>query len=340
MVLNVSKSMIDCIKETIDILDDINAMQNIERTLHNIVKSLTDNLSCKTCAVIRLNPVTENLEILNSFGLSWQFCKQYRERVISQAVHDLIWSHQPVAISDTLKNKALAEELKLEKEFASCYCIGLTGDHLPLGYLYLDSDKPGQFTPDAELLIQMYARIISLAILKDRLQEEVKRESTKDPETGVIRYSRFYGQLQEAVSRAQRLEGKMSIILLDVVKYNTIVTAHGFETGKKLMCELVQTVRQVIRDYDGLSKFGVDKLIISLPGHSTAQAFECTQKLYKKITDATFTDHQLKIDVSIGVAGYPDNAGDLNGLLIATKYSLAEAKRHPHLRIYRSEMFF
>ena len=74
------KSMTKCMLEVTDILRDITGTQNLERTLHNIVRNLQENLGCRTYVIVRLNPKTEKLEILNSAGISWQFTKEFRHR--------------------------------------------------------------------------------------------------------------------------------------------------------------------------------------------------------------------------------------------------------------------
>jgi diguanylate cyclase (GGDEF)-like protein len=340
MITDISVSAKQCMVEMIHILNDINAMQNLERTLHNIVKALTSHLSCQTCAIIRLNPDTQELEIVNSHGLSWQFCKAYRKKIVSSVISDLIWKDTPVYIADQKDNLQLAGELKLEKEFRSCFGISLTANKKPLGYLYVDSDSADHFQADDQLMISFFSRIISLAMLKDNLQRELQNASVIDHETGTIHYNHFYGRLHESLSRAQRLNENLSLILLDVVKFDKILLSNGLETGRKLMRDLAQSVKNTIRKYDALSRFGTDELIISLAGHSRAEALDCAKKLYQKITSSSFTEHKIMIDVTIGLASFPENAKDINGLLTATKNALSEAKRKANVNIFESPVFY
>jgi transcriptional regulator with GAF, ATPase, and Fis domain len=77
--------------ETIEILEEVSGMQSLDRTLHKIIRFLVKNIQCQTCAVIQINSQTEALEIINSYGLSWNFCKRYRKQIGSDAIHALIW---------------------------------------------------------------------------------------------------------------------------------------------------------------------------------------------------------------------------------------------------------
>lgn len=340
MAKEILKSITTCMMETVRVLEDVAGMQNLERTLHTVVKKLTENLNCQTCAVINLNPKTEKLEILNSHGLSWQFYKEYRQKTVSQPLRELIWREKPTLLRTQEDNITLAEALKLEHNFNSCYIVNLTAVHRPLGFIYVDSKDENAFSPDDQLITQLYAKVISLAILKDNLLRDLQNQAIKDPYTGAVNYTIFYALLQESIARAQRLDENLSLILLDVVKFDTLLTSYGDETCKQLMDALMSMVSQHIRNYDALSKFGTDEIIISLPGHTNDEAYACTKKLYKKISESLFTLHNLKIDVSMGIANFPENSKSLNGLLTATKNALLESKRNPDLKIIKSDKYF
>jgi diguanylate cyclase (GGDEF)-like protein len=336
----IPKSGISYMSETITILDEITGMQTIERTLHLIVKYLSDNLKCQTCAIIQLNPKTEYIEIANSYGLSWGFCKKYRNRIPSDTIHDLMWGRKDMIVLNSRDNEELAKELKLENDFASCIAVGLTASHRPLGYLYVDSENESHFRHDERLLVALHSRVISLALLKNRLLNDIQKMAIEDEDTGVIKYSYFYGRLQSTLSRSQRLNENLALVLLDIAKFDTILSSYGIQVTKALMHDLIALLKNHIRNYDGLSKFGTDEVIISLPGSSGVDALSCTQKLYQLLRKTKFTKHKLSIDVSIGIASYPENAKELSGLLTATKNALIDAKRDLNEKIVLSESFF
>ena len=167
-----------------------------------------------------------------------------------------------------------------------------------------------------------------------------QKMAIEDEDTGVIKYSYFYGRLQHAISRSQRLKENLALILLDVAKFDTLLSLYGIQVTRELMHDLIALLKNHIRNYDALSKFGTDEVIISLPGSSGRDALSCTQKLYQLIRKTKFTKHKLHIDVSIGIASYPENAKELSGLLTAIKNALLDAKRHPKETIVLSENFF
>jgi diguanylate cyclase (GGDEF)-like protein len=340
MAKEIIKSLTSGIKEMTEILDDLTTTQNLERTIHKVVKNLYDGLGCQTCAVIRISPKTEKLEILNSNGLSWQFCKDFRQRAINPLLNEMIWKGMPVLIRDVNENPGLVNELRMENDFKSCYCVILMANLRPQGYLYVDSNIEDYFSDMFQLIVQLYARIVSLAFLKENLLRDLQKHAEKDEHTGAFDYSIFYNRLQEAISRAQRLEESLSLVIIDVVKFDQLLTSHGDEICTELMNEIMITINKHIRKYDSLSKFGTDEVIVSLPGNSSEEALGCVDKLYKVITESSFTREKLKIDLSIGLATYPDNAKTFSGLLTAVKHALVECKRNAAVKILKANTFF
>ena len=334
------KSLTTCMLEVTEILKEITGTQNLERTLHNIVRNLNESLGCRTYAIIRLNPKTEKLEILNSAGISWQFTKEFRHRATDSKIHELIWADQQVLINNATDDPDLAEMLQLEQPFGSACFTPFSANQRPLGYLLVDSADPGAFDGDSRLICHLYAKIIALGLLKENLIHEIREHGEKNHKTGAVSYAHFYDRLQESLSQAKRHDKPLTLLLLDVVKFDHILSQYGGSVCQDLMTELMSKIHEKLRNYDSMSKFGTDEVIISLSGHSTDEGFACTEKLLNHIYGARFTAQDLKIDLSVGIANFPANAHTPTGLLTAVKNALMDSKRARNSKIYRSGAFF
>ena len=334
------RSITRCMLEVTDILKDIAGTQNLERTLHNIVKNLQESLECQTCAIIRLNPKTERLEILNSSGISWQFTKAFRIRDVPAKLHELIWADKQILLSNVMESPDLTKVLKLEKPFASVCFTPFSASQRPLGYLFVTSEKPDAFDGDDQLICHMYAKIIAMGLLKANLINEIQEQGIKNKKTGAVSYAHFYARLQESLSQVQRHSEPLTLLLLDVVKFDYILSQHGGKVCQELMTELMISVNDILRNYDCMSKFGTDEIIISLPGHSMDEGYSCTKKILEHISKSQFTSEKLNIDLSIGIANFPGNAESVTGLLTAVKNALMDSKRAANSKIFKSSSFF
>jgi diguanylate cyclase (GGDEF)-like protein len=327
METSVKKSLFNCLSDVIPILDNITAMQSAERSLHQIVEQLAKDVSCQSCAIVQIDPETEALHIRNSYNLSWTFSKNFRKHIVSPVLGELIWKGQAIYIPDSKFAETYKREIMLEREFGSAYAVQLIANSQPLGYFYIDSEAKDYFKTEQQLLIQMYARIISVCLFLERVTGRLKQLEMKDADTDALRYEVFYPVLQELMSRTQRLHEQLSVLILDVAGYGQIVKSHGVQIATILLREVVKAVKSHLRPYDQLCRFGADELLIALPGVEKSAAVRVAEKIYHLIIDSKFTELQLSIDAFIGIANYPVDSSSLESLLTAVRNALIIAKR-------------
>ncbi len=326
------KSMFNCISNMLDVLDDINNLQSQEKILHRIVNLLVKDLDCKTCAIVEIHPQTKLLEIRNFYGLSWSFCKNYRKQMAGEEMSALLWKGDPIYVKNKEETAKIPAAFKLENDCESCYIVRLMAKNQPMGFLYVDSDEPDYFPPEQQQIIQLYSKIISMNIFLNRLWKETKALRKTD-ESGAVRYDHFHSYLQEVFDRSRRLDENFSLMLIDVEHYGEIVKKYGIDCSAKLMKELVSLVETNLRLYDGLCRYTADTLLIAFPGSLIENAQKAAEKLLALINKHHFTKEKLKIRVHMGLANYPANSKNLNGLLTAVRNALLEAKRN-NVEIY------
>lgn len=331
MAAEIKKSLFNCLNDLISIMDEINALHNAEHTLHRVVEQLVKDLNCKTCAIVQINLDTELLEIRNSQNISWTFSKNYRKQIATPIIAELIWKGQPIHISDKRYAATFADELKMEQDFNSAYAVQLIANHQPLGFLYVDSDEYNHFPTERQLIVNLYARVISLCIFLERLTAQLKKLDWQDTDSGAVRFEHYFPILQELFERSHRLKENFSVFILDIEKYSSLIKSYGVEVTTALLKDLVTLINKNLRQYDGISRFGADEFLVALPGTKKNEALEVARKIENLITKSEFTNHKLKVDVFIGVANYPDDSESINGLITAAKNALFNAKRRKNL---------
>jgi diguanylate cyclase (GGDEF)-like protein len=336
-----SPSMQNFVTEFMPLVDEIISLETPERIIHSIIKQLVNKMECKTCAVVEINPDTEYLEIINFHNLSWTFCKDYRKRIISPVIRELLWEEKSIYIPDTKKTKSLADELKLEHDFISCLVVPLETQHKPMGFLYVDSDEEDHFKGAHQFTVQFYAKMISIIMLIDHLSQRLNLLEVNDPHSGAMRYEHFYPRLEEIFERSLRLKENLALIIVDIEEYGTIINTYGADVAYELLKELVAFLKSRLRPYDLIARFGADEFLIVLPATGHEEAMRVAQKLNSSLTKRTFTYKKIKIDIQSGLAVFPVNSKHLDGLIKVTKNFLLEAKRQaPNTKIYSNHEFY
>ncbi len=223
----------------------------------------------------------------------------------------------------------------MENEFESCIIVRLMAKNQPIGFLYIDSDTADSFPMEQQQIIHLYSKIIGHNIYLHRLWNEIKLLQKKD-DCGAIRYEYFLPYLQEIFDRSRRLDENFYLLLLDIQGFGTIVKKYGIDCATNLIKELVLSVENNLRKYDGISRYAADTLLIAFPGSTIENAVKAAEKLVTIINKDEFTKEKIKIKISMGLASYPTNSKTLDGLLSAVRNALFEAK-HSMKEIYYLE---
>jgi diguanylate cyclase (GGDEF)-like protein len=310
----------------LDVLDGINNLRGQEKTLHRIVNLLVKDLGARTCAIVEINPQSKLLEIKNFHGLSWSFCKDYRKQMSGEELSRLLWKGEPVYVKSMKDVEKIPRALRLNDQCGSCYVRRLMAKNQPIGFLYVDSDEEDNFPSEQQQVISLYSKLISMTIFLNRLWDETKALQRTD-ESGAVRYDYFHAYLTEVFDRSRRLNENFCMMLMDVNGYGNIVKKYGLDCAANVMKDLVTLVEDNLRLYDGLCRYTADTLLVAFPGSSIENARRAAEKLLGLINNRLFTKAKLKIKLYVGLASYPENSNDLNGLLTAVRNALLEAKR-------------
>ncbi|WP_438971573.1 sensor domain-containing diguanylate cyclase [Methylophaga sp.] len=93
----------------------------------------------------------------------------------------------------------------------------------------------------------------------------------------------FEKSLSNEVSRAQRFNEPLSLMIFDLDKFKLINDLHGHAAGDEILISIGKLLRNEIREIDLVSRWGGDEFAILLPNTSLNDAFVVADKLRKRI---------------------------------------------------------
>ena len=157
----------------------------------------------------------------------------------------------------------------------------------------------------------------------------VKHRIWLDPLTGIFNRRYFENQLSKELQRASRYEHALSILFVDIDQFKKVNDEYGHQFGDSVLSEISQIIERSLRSVDVVARYGVDECIVLLPETKKAQAFKTAQRLLHSIKNHDFFKNKLKVKeiaVSIGVAGFPEDAGGTYELIKKADTALYQAK--------------
>jgi len=316
-----------CFRYLSEILHTLASTNQHERVLHFVVDRIVRLTQCQTCAIVLIDPKTEYLTIQNWHGLSLTFCNEFRRRIATATIGNLLWTGRPLVISDSAAEPAIAKEVQLEHPFRSCVCVQISLDNRTLGYLHVDSGEPGALTRDHLEMLGLFANVVALAVNKSRLFEENLRLERIDKETGVDKYLPMLERIQGAVTRAKEREEYFGVLLLDVDNFKEIVKTYGYERSRDLLRTMAEVLRADLRPIDAVGRYGFDEFILLLENADPPAVVARARALHESVALHRYTGENIRSTVSVGVAMYPRDGASAEDLILTAKRALFEAQR-------------
>jgi diguanylate cyclase (GGDEF)-like protein len=177
------------------------------------------------------------------------------------------------------------------------------------------------FHPRFEDVARAFAAYAAIAVRSARLEEL----SFKDPLTDGYNRRYLMLRLYEEVSRAARYQQPLSLILLDLDGFKAINDRWGHGAGDDVLKQVVQLLASQSRRDSVVARYGGDEFIALLPSTTKAAAIVYAERMRAIIERYPFQYGPLT--ASFGVAGYPDDPGNVADLITRADHALYEAKR-------------
>ena len=107
--------------------------------------------------------------------------------------------------------------------------------------------------------------------------------------TGLFNHEYFKKHLANELARANRFDRPISVVLADLDLLRNINNTYGHLAGDEVLIGIANTLKQNVRDYDIVCRFGGEEFAILLPETSLSQAYERAELLRKSIEKLEFT---------------------------------------------------
>lgn len=152
-----------------------------------------------------------------------------------------------------------------------------------------------------------------------RLREMVTLASMTDPLTGLHNRRRF----DEALDAAER-DGRqrlLAVIMYDIDNFKHFNEEFGHVHADGILTRVAEELRECFRDADSVARYGGDELIVLATVETVAGAIAVAERSLEQVRS------RVGVNMSAGVALYPDCAATLEAAVAAADAALGRAKR-------------
>jgi two-component system cell cycle response regulator len=160
--------------------------------------------------------------------------------------------------------------------------------------------------------------------------EEALNSAVVDWLTGLYNHGYFRKFLDLEIKKSLRQRYPVTLIMIDVDDFKAVNDAYGHPVGDVILKELAQVVRNSVRDVDLVARYGGDEFAVVLPYSDGPGALRVAQRIDEAVKAYSFSPdaptRKAWLTVSMGVAGYPQDAVHVDGLIHSADQRLYTAK--------------
>ncbi|WP_442779191.1 diguanylate cyclase [Enterobacter cancerogenus] len=212
-------------------------------------------------------------------------------------------------------------------------CVPLIAQGEAIGLLSFQNITPD--TAPSRAYLELMAEALGLALANQRLRDALLEKALFDPLTGLRNRHHLEDTLRTQMTQAMRNKEPISCLMIDIDHFKSINDRFGHEAGDQVIKSVATIIQRAVHDTGLAFRYGGEEFLALLTGADEDAAHACATKIYDGV-QALSPHYGLTeigpVDVSIGIASYPQHAQSDN-LLRAADVALYRAKELGRSRI-------
>src|SRR5262245_1166148 len=116
----------------------------------------------------------------------------------------------------------------------------------------------------------------------------LRERAERDPLTGLYNRAAVLGRLDEELNRAARSGQTVGVVLADLDHFKQINDTRGHLVGDAVLREVARRLRQAVRPYDVLGRYGGEEFLAVAPDCDAAGLAALAERLRRSVTGAPF----------------------------------------------------
>lgn len=171
-------------------------------------------------------------------------------------------------------------------------------------------------------------RSIQMAIERKSFEAQLIRRANFDQLTGLVNRTLFHDRLTHALARAKRWHERTALLFIDLDGFKTVNDTLGHAVGDRVLRLVADRFRAAVRESETIARYGGDEFMILIESLVDAAAARKAAERALSALQAPLTvaKEKIRVTASIGVAIFPEDAGDADTLLHNADAAMFHAK--------------
>ncbi len=267
-----------------EVAHSISQSLDLNTVLQKVLDLVLDTFSLPKGFVAMLGDEGDTLRLIGQKGLSFDGIRRIsRLKMGNGIISRAILGNRPVRFTLEDAEEADASCLMAQEGMDSVLAVPIGTRGTAFGVIAVYSNKKGGFTEEEEALLATIGNQAAVAVENARLYEKTLELAREDGLTGLANRRHLMEILLREVSRSNRYETPLSLLMIDLDRFKRFNDTYGHVKGDELLKAFADLIMGNIRSTDTAGRYGGEEFMIILANTPLKGAIVIAERIRKAV---------------------------------------------------------
>ncbi len=218
------------------------------------------------------------------------------------------------------KGSLVNHELRLKRKDGQAVWI--------LANIRLMRNSKGEAIFEGILVDNTHRKNLEKKLKDDR--KKFKELAVRNNLTGLYNTRYLYQKLDQVIAASKRARNPFSLVFMDMDHFKHVVDTYGHLNGSLALKEVAATIKSCLQQPCFGVAYGGDEFVVVLPGFDKARATRKLEQIRTRMKATTYlavAGHQVRLSASFGIATFPEDSDNREGLLALADQAMFQVKQ-------------
>jgi diguanylate cyclase (GGDEF)-like protein len=302
---------------------------NPEELFSTILRKISELLPAENWSLLLLDQTTGELNFEVSVNLDLKKLRDVRLQPGQGIAGKVALEQKPQFIENVAKCEFFSSQVD---QITGCLtssiiCVPLVFGGRTVGVI--EVVNPKNLDGDPVPLLSIIADYAAIAVENMHRYREIQNLAIHDDLTSLYNTRYLYRVLANLIRMVKGTGDTFSVIFMDIDHFKQVVDSYGHLKGSQAIQEIAGTIRECLIEPAFGVAYGGDEFVLVLPGLDKVMALKKAEEIRARMKQTVYLTnhgHQVNLSASFGVANFPDDAGDVLGLLALADRAMFDVK--------------
>ena len=152
---------------------------------------------------------------------------------------------------------------------------------------------------ELEARLRAGKRIVDLQNELIAARETLRIQAMQDSLTQILNHRAILDALLSEINRSHREYQSLSLIMADLDGFKKVNDSYGHVMGDQVLIEVARRMRNCLRSYDAIGRYGGEEFLIVLPNSDDLQAIRLAERIRLAVSSEPFRFHNIDLTVTV-----------------------------------------